>query len=127
MLIDEIGCGNHEIEDQMTTIYHMANGADWQAAQADGFYYGTPMDKADGFMHFSTGETVAESAAKHRKGAHGLVLLCVTAENFGEDIKWEPARGGILFPHLFTPLDVRKVDKAVPLPLDENGVHIFPE
>ncbi len=111
----------------MTTIYHMANGADWQAAKAKGFYHGTPMDKADGYMHFSTAETVVESAAKHRKCVEGLVLLCVTAENFGNDIKWEPARGGILFPHLYAPLDVSKVDKAVPLSLGDDGLHVFPE
>jgi len=111
----------------MTTIYHMATSTDWQAAQTEGLYHGTPMDKADGFMHFSTADTVIESAAKHRKGVQGLVLLCVDAEKLGGDIKWEPARGGILFPHLYAPLDVTKVDKAVSLPLGEDGYHIFPE
>ena len=63
----------------MTIIYHMAVADEWQSAQEAGAYYGTANDKEDGFIHFSTAETVVESAAKHRNGVENLLLLFVDA------------------------------------------------
>ncbi|MBO0332049.1 DUF952 domain-containing protein [Sneathiella sp. CAU 1612] len=111
----------------MTIIYHMADKTDWQAALETGAYEGTAVDKSDGFIHFSTRETVAESAAKHRAGVENLVLISVDSNILGEDLKWEPARGGILFPHLYGPLDPSLVKDAVSLPLGPDNLHIFPE
>ncbi|HYM33491.1 MAG TPA: DUF952 domain-containing protein [Candidatus Cybelea sp.] len=110
----------------MTTIYHMADRDVWAAATARGTYSGTAADAADGFMHFSTAAQVEESAAKHRKGAKNLVLLEVDAEVLGTDLRWETARGGDLFPHLYAALDVRKVRAVHDLPLGPGGQHIFP-
>lgn len=111
----------------MTIIYHMADDKDWQAAKASGAYLGTANDKADGFIHFSTRETVIESAAKHRAGVDNLVLIRVRAELLGEALKWEPARGGVLFPHLYGVLETAFVHREDPLPLGSDGLHIFPE
>ena len=111
----------------MTVIYHMADAADWRAAQDSGAYEGTAADKADGFIHFSTAETVIESAAKHRTGVQNLLLISVDAEALGDRLKWEPARGGVLFPHLYGPLDPVLVTDAVDLPLGPDNLHIFPE
>ncbi|MBE7636468.1 DUF952 domain-containing protein [Sneathiella sp. P13V-1] len=111
----------------MTLIYHMANRPDWEQAVKDGKYEGTAMDKADGYMHFSTAETIKGSAAKHRAGEMDLVLITVNSEKMEDKLVWEPARGGILFPHLYEALDVKLVDKVEPLPLGDDGVHIFPE
>ena len=110
----------------MTTIYHMAAAADWQAALQSGSYAGTPDDQRDGFLHFSTKLQVAESARKHRAGRTDLVLLTVRAEALGEALKWEPARGGQLFPHLYGPLRAADVARAESLPLGPDGLHEFP-
>lgn len=107
-------------------IYHLAAAADWQVAQADGRYRGSPDDLRDGFMHFSTGAQVAESAARHRAGRADQILICVAADALGPDLRWEISRGGQLFPHLYAPLDVAKVLSAVPLPLGADGRHVFP-
>lgn len=111
----------------MIVIYHMADKAAWGAAQAAGAYEGTDADKADGFIHFSTAETVIESAVKHRAGVQNLLLISVDADVLGDRLKWEPARGGILFPHLYGPLDPTLVSDAVDLPLGPDNLHIFPE
>ena len=111
----------------MTVIYHMADEADWRAAQDSGAYEGTAADKADGFIHFSTAGTVKESAAKHRAGVKGLLLISVEADLLGDRLKWEPARGGTLFPHLYGPLDPALVKDAVDLPLGPDNLHVFPE
>ena len=110
----------------MTVIFHMADKDAWDEAVKKGSYPGTAFDQADGFIHFSSAETVVESAAKHRKGIENLVLLYVEAEALGEKLLWEPARG-TLFPHLYEDLDPEKVRRVEPLPLGEDGLHVFPD
>lgn len=108
------------------TIYHMCRADEWQAAQAVGAYAGSSQDAADGFIHFSTAAQVVASAAKHRAGQAGLLLLIVDATRLGAALRWEPARGGQLFPHLYGSLPVTAVTSATPLPLDDGGTHVFP-
>ncbi len=108
-------------------IFHMCKRQDWQAAAASGRYLGSGDDLADGFMHFSNAEQLAESAARHRAGVADLLLICVDAASLGDALKWEPSRGDQLFPHLYGPLDVSKVISARDLPLGADGIHVFPE
>jgi uncharacterized protein (DUF952 family) len=84
-------------------IYHICRAEEWRAAQASGSYPGSSQDAADGFIHFSAAAQVKESAAKHRAGQTGLVLLAVDPDKLGPALKWEPSRGGLLFPHLYGP------------------------
>jgi uncharacterized protein (DUF952 family) len=111
----------------MPVIYHMASGADWDAALRAGSYAGSADDRRDGFIHFSTASQVKASAAKHRAGQAGLKLLIVETAALGAALKWEPARGGDLFPHLYGSLPVAAVTRAVDLPLGPDGLHLFPE
>jgi uncharacterized protein (DUF952 family) len=99
----------------MTTIYHMCRAEEWLAAQAAGAYAGSSQDRADGFIHFSTAAQLRASAAKHRAGQRGLVLLEVAADSLGAALRWEKSRGGDLFPHLYGAL-----------PLGADGAHVFP-
>lgn len=107
-------------------IYHMCRDEEWRAARAAGSYAGSSQDAADGFIHFSTAVQVRESAARHRAGQAGLVLLAVDAAALGEALKWEPSRGGALFPHLYGPLPVAAVIAVHDLPLGPDGTHVFP-
>ncbi len=109
------------------TIYHMCRRAEWEAAQAAGGYCGSSQDQADGFIHFSTAAQVRESAAKHRAGQSGLVLLAVHAAACGDALKWEPSRGGQLFPHIYGGLPMAALRWVKELPLGEGGLHVFPE
>ncbi|GAB4182859.1 MAG: DUF952 domain-containing protein [Thalassobaculales bacterium] len=106
-------------------IYYLAREADWQAA-SDGRFTGSAADRADGFIHFSTAAQVAESAARHRAGEAGLLLVEVDALSLGEALWWEPARGGQLFPHLYGDLPLAAVTRTWPLPLGPDGRHLFP-
>ncbi len=108
------------------TIYHMCTRAEWQAAEADGSYQGSSQDAADGFIHFSARDQVAVSAAKHRAGQDGLVLLSVDAGVLGDVLRWEESRGGALFPHLYGTLPVAAVTSVDDLPLGPDGRHVFP-
>ena len=111
----------------MTVIYHMASGADWAVAERAGVYRGSADDARDGFIHFSTAAQVKASAAKHRAGQAGLKLLSVEAAKLGPALKWEPARGGDLFPHLYGALPVSAVARVADLPLGPDGLHVFPD
>ena len=107
-------------------IYHMCTSEEWRAAEAEGVYNGSSQDAADGFIHFSTAAQAPASAAKHRTGQTGLVLLAVDPAPLGEALKWEQARDGDLFPHLYGPLPVTAVSAADDLPLGPDGRHVFP-
>jgi uncharacterized protein (DUF952 family) len=110
----------------MSIIYKILPGALWGEAQDMGIFHGSEVDLRDGYIHLSTAEQAAETAAKHFAGQRDLVLLHVEAESLGEKLKWEPSRGGALFPHLYAPLDLALVLRADPLPLGEDGRHRFP-
>src|SRR5260370_39600146 len=107
-------------------IYHMGPAETWDAAVRAGHYVGTADELRDGFIHFSAAEQIADSARRHRAGRQGLVLVAVEAERLGERLRWEPARGGALFPHLYGPLLPTETASVRPLPLGPDGEHIFP-
>ncbi len=108
-------------------IYHCCPAAAWAAAQARGAYSGSPDDRRDGFIHLSSHAQVRASTAKHRAGQTGLILLAVSADKLGPALKWEPSRGGQLFPHLYGDLPVDAVVEAMDLPLGADGEHQFPD
>ena len=110
----------------MTPIYKICTAAEWREAERAGAYGGSEVDRRDGFIHFSTAEQAAETAAKWFAGQRDLVLVAVDSGALGDRLKWERSRGGALFPHLYGPLDVKAVLRVDPLPLDASGRHVFP-
>jgi uncharacterized protein (DUF952 family) len=111
----------------MPTIYKICTAAEWHAAEHAGVYGGSAVDRRDGFIHFSTAEQAAETAARHFAGERDLVLIAVEPDKLGDHLKWEPSRGGALFPHLYGELALAAVLRVDPLPLDASGRHVFPE
>lgn len=106
-------------------IYKIFRADEWADFQANGHTQGAPVDLSDGFIHFSTAAQAPETAAKHFAGADGLVILALDADAMGADLKWEPSRGGALFPHLYRSMALDEVLWVKPLPLIENQ-HKFP-
>jgi uncharacterized protein (DUF952 family) len=103
-------------------IYKICDRALWAEAEAAGEFVGAPVDLADGFIHFSSAEQVAETAAKHFAGQDDLLLIAVEADGM-DLLKWEPSRGGADFPHLYRPLKVSEVAWVRPMPLRADGTH----
>jgi uncharacterized protein (DUF952 family) len=110
----------------LPTVYKICPAALWREAEREGVFRGSPVDRNDGFIHFSSTEQAAETAAKHFAGKPDLVLLRVDAASLGDRLKWEPSRGGALFPHLYGDLDLKAVTQVDPLPLSPDGHHQFP-
>jgi uncharacterized protein (DUF952 family) len=110
----------------MNTIYKICTASEWREAERAGVYRGSAVDLKDGFIHFSTAEQAAETAQKHFAGQRDLVLVSVDAAALGDRLRYEPSRGGALFPHLYAELALGAVTKVEPLPLLPNGRHAFP-
>lgn len=109
------------------TIYKICTRDAWARAVQSGVYYGAPIDLEDGFIHFSSATQVAETAAKHFNGQSDLVLVALDTGKLGSGLKWEPSRGGDLFPHLYGQLRADLAEWVKPLPLGTDGQHVFPE
>jgi uncharacterized protein (DUF952 family) len=109
----------------MDLIYKIADVALWRKAEDEGRFTGAPIDLSDGFIHFSTAAQVEETAEKHFAGQTGLLLIAIDPQVLGEALRWEPSRGGALFPHLYASLPLEAVRWVKPLPIGPNGGHDF--
>lgn len=107
-------------------IYKILAASEWQAAVTAGSYAGSPDDTRDGFIHFSTAAQLAGTAAKYFKDKPDLVLVAVATDLLGGRLRWEPSRGGQLFPHLYSPLETNAATAVLPLPLGADGVPLIP-
>jgi uncharacterized protein (DUF952 family) len=97
-------------------IYKILPRPEWEAAMALGRFEGSAVDLKDGFIHFSAGDQWSETLRLHFAGQRDLVLVAVEADQLGEALRWEPSRGGALFPHLYGTLPTELVVSVVPLP-----------
>jgi uncharacterized protein (DUF952 family) len=110
----------------MPTIYKICTAPLWREAEAAGVLRGMPIDEKDGYIHFSAADQVAETLRLHFAGAEGLVLAAVDTTRLSGDLRWEPSRGGALFPHLYGALPLSAVLWAKPLALGPDGSHVLP-
>jgi uncharacterized protein (DUF952 family) len=106
-------------------IYKIATVAQWRAAEAAGVFEGAPVDLADGFIHFSTAAQVSDTLAKHFAGQRELLLIAVSADQLGDELRWEASRGGQLFPHLYAHLRVAAVSSVSEIPVGADGRHVL--
>ncbi|WP_436776693.1 DUF952 domain-containing protein [Yinghuangia sp. YIM S09857] len=97
-------------------IYKLLSTREWESAEAAGVFGGSEVDREDGFIHFSTASQLGGTARRHFGGRTGLTLLAVDADRLGDGLRWEPSRGGELFPHLYGDLPAAAVTWAAELP-----------
>ena len=107
-------------------IYKICPAQDWAQAIEQRSYTGSPVDRKDGFIHFSTGPQVAGTLAKYYAEANDLVLVAVNTAEFGEALRFERARDGALFPHLYASLPLDAVCWVKPLTRGADGVFVLP-
>lgn len=108
-------------------IVKILRAAEWDRFNREQCFDGAPVDVADGYIHFSTPAQAIETAAKHFGGADGLQIVAVDPARLGAALRWEPSRGGQLFPHLYGVLEMNHVLWHETLPLGPDGRHVFPE
>jgi uncharacterized protein (DUF952 family) len=110
-----------------TRVYKVSTAAEWAEARRLGRYTGSADDQRDGFVHFSTAAQLPGTLARHFAGRPGLVLAAFDPARLGAALRWEPARDGSLFPHLYGDLDPSLAVSTITLALGPDGRHILPE
>lgn len=111
----------------MNLIFKICRRAEWDAAAKAGVYTGSAKDHADGFLHFSTAAQLAGTLARYYAEANDLVLVAVDANALGADLKFEPSRDGVLFPHLYAALPASAVLWAEAIGRDAAGRFVLPD
>jgi len=109
----------------MRMLFKIVAATEWAVAERAGVFEGSGVDHMDGFIHLSAADQVRETAARHFAGQHDLVLVAFGAD-FLDNLKWEPSRGGALFPHVYGAIPVAAAAWVKPLPC-VGGVHRFPD
>jgi uncharacterized protein (DUF952 family) len=109
----------------MNLVFKIVSSTEWRAAEASGVFAGAAVDRADGYIHFSTAAQAPGTAEKWFGGRDDLTLVAIDADALGAQLRWEPSRGGALFPHLYGELPLTAVVWSRPLPLAEDGRHRF--
>ena len=109
-----------------TVVYKICPAALWRAGEAAGLFTGAAVDLRDGYIHLSARDQVAQTAALHFAGQDDLLLIAVDADALGDALKWEPSRGGALFPHLYGNLPLSAVRWVKAIPIGTDGRHVMP-
>ena len=107
-------------------IYKIIDKNDWYKARISGSYSGSSKDIEDGYIHFSGEDQVLGTLKKYYKNEKNLVLLKVETLNL-DHLLWEQASDGNMFPHLYSPLDIKFIVEELEIHLDENGKHVLPD
>ncbi len=118
---------NRASDVELNPVYKILTRTHWEEARRAGQYAGSQDDLRDGFIHLSAIHQVAGTAARHFRGIDELVLVALDSERLGSALKWEPSRGGDLFPHFYGPLPTSAALWSKPLPLGADGVPVIPE
>jgi uncharacterized protein (DUF952 family) len=111
----------------MTTVYKIVAADLWRAAEDSGVFAGAGVDLTDRFIHLSTAAQARRTAQLFFAGQDNLVLVAIDEASLGGALKYEPSRGGDLFPHLYGPLPLTAVLSVRPLALGADGNHLFPD
>ena len=107
-------------------IFKIIDKEEWQIAKKKDTYNGSDKDKKDGYIHFSEEDQVPEILKKYYQNKDNLILLKVNALKL-ENLLWEQASNGDMYPHLYSPLYIKNVEDEFELSLDDDGIHKLPE
>ena len=106
--------------------YKVLTAEQMAAFTAAGGFHGAPGDRADGFIHLSSADQVTETVNKHFSGQTELVIAAVDLDALGAAVRWEPSRGGQLFPHIYGDLPQSAVIAQAPLVRTASGEVVLP-
>lgn len=109
------------MSDHPSVAYKVLTGEEFASLQEKAQFAGAPVDLEDGYIHMSSAEQVTETVDKHFAGQDGLHVAAIDLAGLGDAVKWEPSRGGALFPHLYAPLPLAAVLAHGPLQRDDDG------
>lgn len=106
---------------QERVAYKVLSAEQMDAWRREGVLCGTPADLVDGYIHLSLASQLAGTLDKHYRGQDGLMLIAVDLARMGEMLRWEKARGGELFPHVYGALALDAVLAVAPVERTADG------
>jgi uncharacterized protein (DUF952 family) len=105
-------------------IYKICSNLEWLNFKKKQKFYGTTQDIKDGYIHFSDKNQVKSTLNKHFFGKDKLILLKIDTSKL-QKLIWEKSASGIIFPHLYSHLNLKSVKKKYKVILKKNGSHFF--
>lgn len=115
------------MQTQPEFVYKIATETVFAPSRQASHFAGMPIDHQDGYLHFSTAAQLPETLRLHFAGQGDLVLLAVRVADLGEGLRWEPSRGGAMFPHLYEPLPTALIVWEAPIVVAADGSCVLPE
>ena len=109
-----------------SAAYKVLTSPQMASLLVDAVFAGAPIDLADGFIHLSTADQLGETVSKHFAGQSGLHIAAVDLAKLGDTVRWEPSRGGQMFPHIYAPLPLSAVIAHGPLTCADGGAINLP-
>ncbi len=108
-------------------IYKIVTGDVWRQAKSKSKVPPMPVDRADGYIHFSTAEQLHKTLSLHFTGQGDLVILAVKTASVSDCLKWEASRGGSQFPHLYGALPTKAIVWHKQIDVSADGTCALPE
>ena len=91
------------------TAFKVLTAQQWADFERERVFRGAPVDIEDGYIHLSTAGQLEATIAKYFAEESGLMIAEVDLIQLGDAVRWEPARGGDLFPHIYAELPIEAV------------------
>lgn len=109
-----------------SVAYKVLTAAEMATLEHAHSFGGSPADLADGYVHLSTVDQLPGTLKRHYAGQTDLHIAAVDLDAVADLLRWEPARDGSLFPHLYAPLTLDAVVAYSPLAYEADGAPRLP-
>ena len=108
-------------------VYKILPRSEAEGFRAVGSFVGSQLDQRDGYIHLSTAPQLRQTLALHYRGARDLAVLGIAVTALpAEVLRWEPSRGGQLFPHLYAALPWASVVEQRVVDVADDGTSTLP-
>lgn len=110
-------------------IYHLSTPSEWAEARASGDYTSSSRDRTleqEGFVHCSYADQVPGVLERFYGGAGSLLILAIDPQLLVSPWRDDEIAPGVVFPHVYGPINVAAVVAVTPLEPDAEGAYEVP-
>ncbi|HZY67264.1 MAG TPA: DUF952 domain-containing protein [Devosia sp.] len=108
-------------------IYKICSHEAYRVFAKTGVFPGMPVDLQDGYIHLSTADQLGETLRLHFAGQGPVVVFSVRTAELETALRWEPSRGGQLFPHLYGDLPISALGEHATVSVESDASVSLPE
>jgi uncharacterized protein (DUF952 family) len=103
-------------------VFKIVAATMWAEARLVGVFSGSTDDMRDGYIHLSSAAQVPGTLKRYFTGQGNLLLVAFACSELTPQLRWEPSRGGDVFPHYYGPLPVKAALWEKPLLLGADDI-----